>query len=63
MAELLSTLQLANLLATSHKTVKRLAAEQRWYADELPMPVEGRSPRRWRIEDVDRWLVENERQA
>ena len=61
MAELVSAAQLAELLAVSYGTVKVLAAQQRWFAGELPMPVEGSSPRRWRIEEVDRWLMELER--
>jgi hypothetical protein len=63
MAAILSATELADVLATSYKTVKRLAAQERWYTDELPMPVEGKSPRRWCVEDVDSWLVENERRA
>lgn len=51
------------LLGVSYQTVKRLTVGQRWYADELPAPVDDASPRRRSLDDVGRWLVEAERLA
>ncbi len=59
----LSAAQLAALLGVSYKKTKRLCVEQRWYADELPAPIEGVTPRRWRLSDVDAWLMSNERRS
>ena len=59
--QLVSAAELARLLDTSYDSVKRLAAHQRWICGELPEPVEGSSPRRWRLRDIDAWLLANER--
>lgn len=60
---LVSAVELSQLLGTSYKTVKRLAAQQRWHADELPAPVDDVTPRRWSVTEVDRWLMEAELQT
>ena len=52
--------QLAELLATSKRSVNRLCEESRWYADELPEPIERSSPRRWRLSDVEAWMIQAE---
>ena len=59
--QLVSAVGLARLLDISYDSVKRLAAHQRWICGELPEPVEGSSPRRWRLDDIDAWLLANER--
>ncbi len=62
-SQLTKPAQLAALLGVSYKKTKRLCVEQRWYADELPAPIEGVTPRRWRLSDVDAWLMSNERRS
>lgn len=57
---LVSAVELSLLLGTSYKTIKRLAAQQRWYADELPAPLDDMSPRRWSVTELDHWLMEAE---
>ena len=54
--------QLAELLATSKRSVNRLCEEFRWYAGELPEPIEGRSPRRWLLTEVETWMIKSERE-
>ena len=49
--------QLAELLSASKRSVNRLCEESRWFADELPAPIEGSSPRRWRLADVEAWMI------
>ena len=58
---LVSATGLAMLLCTSYQTIKMLAAQERWHSGELPTPVEGPGRRRWRVKDIDAWLLENER--
>ena len=60
---LVSAEQLALVLSWSYKSVKRLCADQRWYADELPAPLDDVTPRRWRLSNVEAWLIANERRS
>ena len=55
---MITAAQLAELLATSKRSVNRLCEEFRWYAGELPEPIEGRSPLRWRLTDVEAWMIQ-----
>ena len=45
---------------TLKRSVNRLCAEPRWYADELPELIEGSTPRRWRLSNVEAWMIQAE---
>ena len=52
--------QLAELISASKRSVNRLCEEFRWYAGELPEPIEESCPRRWRLTDVEAWMIQAE---